>query len=285
MKIMCIPFLGGIYMHIHKKSVMYTILCTVLFLSVGILSGFLNESLDIRNLPELSSEEGREQFRQFDVAAEYLAGQDSFGKLAEDYLYHNGSLNGDSSQCPRFSWYHFLMTEKQKEPYEKAFGVILSDVKCFPVQKDPAGKERLNFDDSWGGARSFGGERHHEGTDIMPSNKERGYFAVVSVSDGVVEKKGWLKLGGYRLGIRAPHGAYYYYAHLDHYAEGIEEGTEVKAGQIIGYMGDTGYGEEGTRGEFAVHLHFGIYLTLDGEEVSVNPYQVLRYLRDFCEEG
>lgn len=263
---------------LRKKMVAYTFFCAALFLSVGVLSGFLNESLEIRNLPELSSDMGREQFRQFDVAAEYLAGQDSYEQLAEDYLYHDGNLDAKSSHCPHFSWHHFLMSEEQKEPYEKAFATILSDVECFPVQQDPAGKAVLNFDDSWGGARSFGGERHHEGTDIMPSNKERGYFAVVSTSDGVVEKKGWLKLGGYRLGIRAPHGAYFYYAHLDHYAEGVEEGTEVKAGQIIGYMGDTGYGEEGTRGKFAVHLHFGIYLTLDGEEVSVNPYQILRYL-------
>lgn len=267
---------------LSKRIVIYTFFCIILFLSVGFLSGFLNESLVVRNLPGLFSEEGREQFRQFDVAAEYLAGQNSYGQLVEDYLYHDGSLNRESSHCPYLSWHHFLLSEEQKKAYEKAFGIILSDVKCFPVRQDPAGKETLNFDDSWGGARSFGGERHHEGTDIMPSNKERGYFAVVSVSDGVVEKKGWLKLGGYRLGVRAPHGAYFYYAHLDHYADGIEEGTEVKAGQIIGYMGDTGYGEEGTRGKFAVHLHFGIYLTLGGEEVSVNPYQVLRYLRDFC---
>ena len=84
-------------MHIHKKTILYTILCTILFLSVGILSGFINEFLNVRNLPELSSDEGREKFRQFDVAAEYLAGQENYGQLAEDYLYHNGSLNGDSS--------------------------------------------------------------------------------------------------------------------------------------------------------------------------------------------
>lgn len=265
-------------MYIRKKKLVLASFCAVLFLSVGMLSGFLNHSLDIRNLPELSSDEGKDRLRQFDVAAEYLAGQKGYGQLAEDYLYHDGSLDAESGHCPWLSWFHFLMPEEQKESYKKAFETILSDVRCFPVQPDPSGEATLNFDNSWGGARSFGGERHHEGTDIMPSNKERGYFAVVSTSDGVVEKKGWLKLGGYRLGIRAPHGAYFYYAHLDHYEEGIEEGTEVKAGQIIGYMGDTGYGGEGTRGKFAVHLHFGIYVTLDEEEVSVNPYQILRYL-------
>ncbi len=275
---MCIPFLGGIRMHIRKKTVLYVIFSILLFISVGILSGFLEHSLDIRNLPDLSSEEGQQKFRRFDISAEYLAEQDSYGQLAEDFLYHKGSLNRESGHCPWLSWFHILIKTEQTEPYRKAFETVLADVQCFPVQPDTTGGEALSFEDSWGGARSYGGERHHEGTDIMPSRKERGYFAVVSTSDGIVEKKGWLKLGGYRLGIRAPHGSYFYYAHLDHYAEGIEEGTEVKAGQVIGYMGDTGYGEEGTRGKFAVHLHFGIYMILQGKEVSVNPYQILRYL-------
>lgn len=265
-------------MRIRKRTVLYAVFSIILFIGVGMLSGFLQHSLDLRNLPGFSSEEGQQKFRQFDVAAEYLIGQDSYGQLAEDYLYHDGSLDKGSGHCPWYSWFHILIKEEQKEPYRKAFEAVLSDAECFPVQPDTEGGATLSFEDSWGGARSYGGERHHEGTDIMPSRKERGYFAVVSTSDGVVEKKGWLKLGGYRLGIRAPHGAYFYYAHLDRYAEGLEEGAEVKAGQVIGYMGDTGYGEEGTRGKFAVHLHFGIYLTLEGKEVSVNPYQILRYL-------
>ena len=43
---------------------------------------------------------------------------------------------------------------------------------------------------------------------------ERGLFPVLSMTDGVVEKKGWLPQGGYRLGIRSDGGIYYYYAHL-----------------------------------------------------------------------
>ena len=107
---------------------------------------------------------------------------------------------------------------------------------------------------------------------------EPGEIPVRSVSDGVVEKKGWLKLGGYRLGIRAPHGAYFYYAHLDQYEPKLREGSKVNAGDVIGYMGDTGYGEEGTRGKFPVHLHFGIYLDYGENEIPINPYEVLRYL-------
>ena len=71
-----------------------------------------------------------------------------------------------------------------------------------------------------------------------------------------------------RIGITAPTGAYFYYAHLDSYAE-LEKGDPVKAGDLLGYMGDSGYGEEGTTGEFPVHLHLGIYLKEGTEEISV----------------
>ena len=53
---------------------------------------------------------------------------------------------------------------------------------------------------------------------------------------------------------------------------------EVRAGDLIGFMGDSGYGEEGTVGRFAVHLHFGLYLDIGKKETSINPYELLRYL-------
>ena len=53
----------------------------------------------------------------------------------------------------------------------------------------------------------------------------------------------------------------------------------MKAGDVIGFMGDTGYGEEGTKGKFPVHLHVGIYVrTEEIPELAVNPYWFLRYL-------
>ena len=45
-------------------------------------------------------------------------------------------------------------------------------------------------------------------------------------------------------------------------------------------MGDSGYGEEGTIGRFPVHLHLGIYITLNGKEISINPYWLLRYIEN-----
>lgn len=159
------------------------------------------------------------------------------------------------------------------------YKTMLTKIDYFPVPNDLVGKQTVGFDNSWGGKRTYGGERKHEGCDIMTSNNERGYFPILSITDGVVENKGWLKLGGYRLGIRGTNGCYYYYAHLYSYADGVEEGDHIKAGQLLGFMGDTGYSEkEGTTGNFDVHLHMGMYVTLKGKEVSVNPYFILKYL-------
>ena len=76
----------------------------------------------------------------------------------------------------------------------------------------------------------------------MAEKNTPGYYPVVSMTDGVVTEKGWLEKGGWRIGITAPTGAYFYYAHLDSYAE-LEKGDPVKAGDLLGYMGDSGYGE------------------------------------------
>lgn len=181
---------------------------------------------------------------------------------------------------------HWCRREKAAMPklyasFSETVGRLLADAAYFPVPEAlDNGKAAVSYENSWQYERTYGGTRGHEGCDIMAGIQKRGYYPVVSVSDGVVEKIGWLPLGGYRVGIRSRHGVYYYYAHLAEYEEGISQGSKVTAGQLLGYMGDTGYSEvEGTTGQFPVHLHFGMYLD-DGEgnEVSYNPYSLLKLL-------
>ncbi len=158
---------------------------------------------------------------------------------------------------------------------------LFSDAVYFPVPESSDNeKAGVSYENSWQSERTYGGTRGHEGCDIMADIQQRGYYPVLSVSDGVVEKMGWLPQGGYRIGIRSKNGVYFYYAHLAEYEESMAEGLEVAAGQLIGYMGDTGYSEvEGTTGNFPVHLHFGMYLDdEDGNEVSFNPYFLLKIL-------
>ena len=78
-------------------------------------------------------------------------------------------------------------------------------------------------------------ERRHEGIDIIASVNQRGIYPIVSMTDGTIQNLGWLELGGYRIGILAPGGAYFYYAHLDSYAP-LTEGQQVHAGDLLGYM-------------------------------------------------
>ncbi|MDE6759111.1 MAG: M23 family metallopeptidase [Lachnospiraceae bacterium] len=158
---------------------------------------------------------------------------------------------------------------KKREEYSNQ---ILSDIKCFPIPISY--REEISYEDTYGVARENGG---HDGCDIMDKENEAGRIPVVSATDGVITNIGWLYLGGYRIGVTSECGIYYYYAHLDSYAAGITAGKKVAAGELLGFMGNTGEGEEGTVGKFPVHLHFAIYIyDQNGNEETVNSYLYLR---------
>ncbi len=248
------------------------------------LTGNLQQAAKVARI--LEGNDTKELLRQQEIPAEHL---ESFCSYEQDsgysrYDYLLGYLaTGDSGQRELEDYLDLLYEYQAPKARElaKAEQAIWEDIAYFPIPL--SGKDstlETSFENSWMFDRSFGGNRGHEGTDIMASFNQRGHYPVVSITDGVVEKVGWLKLGGYRIGIRAPSGGYFYYAHLYDYAEEFEEGDEVKAGELLGFMGDSGYGEEeGTVGKFAVHLHLGIYIEDGkGEEVSVNPYWVLKWL-------
>lgn len=173
---------------------------------------------------------------------------------------------------------------RKKEALEtltKGYQAIWNDLVYFPVPASTENEDAVvAFDNSWMFERTFGGKRGHEGTDIMAGINQRGYYPVISMTDGVVENIGWLTKGGYRIGIRSSHGGYFYYAHLAEYSREFKKGESVKAGELLGFMGDTGYSEiEGTTGNFDVHLHVGIYIKTEHyAELSVNPYWILKYL-------
>lgn len=170
------------------------------------------------------------------------------------------------------------------ENYDSECKTILTNVESeviyYPVAESSVDKSySTTFTNSWMSERTFGGNRGHEGVDIMATTNKRGIYPIVSMTDGVITNLGWLEKGGYRVGVMSDSGIYYYYAHLDSYSN-IKEGQRVSAGELLGYMGDSGYGPEGTKGKFAVHLHVGIYVYLNGKEVSLNPYYILCHLEN-----
>lgn len=139
--------------------------------------------------------------------------------------------------------------------------------------------------DDFGNRRTFGFARKHLGHDMMGALGT----PIVAVESGIVEAMGWNRYGGWRIGIRsADNQRYYYYAHLqkDHpFAEGLAVGDVVQAGDLIGFMGRTGYSDkENTNNIETVHLHFGIQLVFDESqkeclsEIWIDPYPIVRLL-------
>ena len=97
---------------------------------------------------------------------------------------------------------------------------------------------------------------------------------IIAVEGGYVEACGWNRFGGWRIGIRSFDGKrYYYYAHLrkDNPYEDIYEGKIVDAGEVIGYLGMTGYStKENVNNINVPHLHFGLQLIFDKSQKDGN---------------
>ena len=112
---------------------------------------------------------------------------------------------------------------------------------------------------------------------------------VIAIETGTVEIMGWNQYGGWRIGIRSlDKKRYYYYAHLRQnrpFNPSIKEGAVVNAGEVIGYVGRTGYSTtENTNNIDASHLHLGMELIFDesqkecDNEIWVDLYAVATLL-------
>ena len=139
--------------------------------------------------------------------------------------------------------------------------------------------------DDFGNSRSYGFKRTHLGNDLMGSIGT----PIIAVESGMVENIGWNQYGGWRVGIRSfDTKRYYYYAHLrkNHpYVAGLEEGSIVKAGDVIGYLGMTGYStKENVNNINVPHLHFGMQLIFDDSQVDspneiwIDVYHIIEFL-------
>ena len=139
--------------------------------------------------------------------------------------------------------------------------------------------------EDFGVGRSFGFARKHLGNDLMGSLGT----PIVAVEGGVIEAMGWNRYGGWRVGIRSfDSKRYYYYAHLQKdrpFAEGLQVGDMVQAGDLIGFMGRSGYSDkENVDNIETVHLHFGLELVFDesqkecDSEIWIDVYDIVRLL-------
>jgi len=184
--------------------------------------------------------------------------------------------------------------------YESYKAVLGGMVGCFEKKEEdgtwkkyyglkafsPIGKGFSYCDyDDFGSSRSYGFKREHLGHDMM------GLIGtpVIAVESGYIEILGWNQYGGWRIGLRSfDKKRYYYFAHLRQnrpYAKGLKQGDVVTAGDVIGYMGHTGYSaKENVNNINQTHLHFGMELVFDesqkesNNEIWIDCYALCRFL-------
>ena len=126
-----------------------------------------------------------------------------------------------------------------------------------------------SFGDSFGAPRPDVPGGWHHGEDIFA----RTGTPLLAVADGTLHTIGFNKIGGYRLWLRDTSGNEFYYAHLSAYSPLAVEGRRVEAGDVVGFVGDTGDAEGGTP-----HLHFEIHpaaMAGLGYDGVVAPYPIL----------
>lgn len=139
--------------------------------------------------------------------------------------------------------------------------------------------------DDFGTSRSYGFSRPHLGNDLLGQVGT----PIVALEGGRIEALGWNQYGGWRIGIRSfDSKRYYYYAHLRKnfpYRKDLKVGSIVKSGDVIGYLGRTGYSaKENVNNINTAHLHFGMQLVFDesqkecNNEIWINVYEIVRLL-------
>jgi murein DD-endopeptidase MepM/ murein hydrolase activator NlpD len=161
---------------------------------------------------------------------------------------------------------------------------VTTDGMTFPVARSNW-YSVINFTNDWHDPRMrlIGGRWRlvgvHEGTDVFA---EPG-TPIRAILGGTVEQMGWTFYSGWRVGVRGTDGRYWFYAHMSDFAPGLVVGSPVTAGQELGRVGNTGYGNRpGHDDEFTYHLHLGIQ---GSDGTWTNPYPLLRNLYQAATRG
>ena len=220
-----------------------------------------------------------ERFRQTDLDAvvEKLKSGSAMEEIAKDMKYYAYYREAYGAVLDGLVGY-FEQESGNDKVWLRKYGLkVFSPIaKNFPYS---------DFDD-FGASRSYGFKRKHLGHDMMGQVGT----PVIAVESGYVEALGWNQYGGWRIGIRSfDKKRYYYYAHLRQnypYQANLKEGSIVTAGDVIGYLGRTGYSTtENTNNITTPHLHFGIQLIFDesqkegNNEIWINCYEIVKFLR------
>lgn len=219
--------------------------------------------------------------KHLDELVNKLESGETLAELTENMKYYNYYLEAYTAVLAGFVGEYEAEQPKSDNAEEKEWVKSYGLIAYSPIAK---GYEYSHYDD-FGDSRSYGYKREHLGNDLIGQVGT----PIIAVEGGIVEALGWNKYGGWRIGIRSfDKKRYYYYAHLRKnfpFNKSLEIGSVVKAGDVIGYMGRTGYSDtENTNNLTTPHLHFGMQLIFDesqkecNNEIWINVYNIVRLL-------
>ncbi|CAG7649354.1 M23 family metallopeptidase [Paenibacillus allorhizosphaerae] len=232
--------------------------------------GMLNPDHDDTNAQSIALFGGIGRDGSGDGAADRTNPLDRLFTMAM-FLLNKGSAQ-DDLRIGLWDYYQNTRSVERIEQFAKIYAkydTLDLHQHCFVM---PVGAD-YSYRSTWGASRGWGGYRIHEGTDLFA-----GYGVPVrSATYGVVEVMGWNPYGGWRIGIRDLNNVYHYYAHLSGFnKKEVRQGEIVEPGQVIGWVGSSGYGKPGTSGKFPPHLHYGLYRDNGLTDWSFDPYPHLR---------
>jgi len=231
--------------------------------------GFLNPNLQDTNTSSIQFFGGFGRDGDGDGKADRASDADMLYSMAS-FILKYGTAPGDFD-IAMWEYYHNDRSVKRIKQFAqiyRTFGTLDLHQHVFIL---PLGGD-YSYRSTWGAARSYGGYRIHEGTDLFAHYG----MPVRSATYGIIEVMGWNRYGGWRVGIRDLNNVYHYFAHLSGFNKQFKEGDVVKPGDVIGWVGSSGYGKPGTQGKFPPHLHYGLYRDNGLTEWSFDPYPHLR---------
>jgi len=220
--------------------------------------------------------------RDMDELVSKLNNGQTMERLTEKMKYYNYYHEAYDAILGNFVGEYEIQVKDSDSPggmkWEKKYGLKVFS----PIAK---GYSFSHYDD-FGTGRTFGYARKHLGNDLMGSIGT----PIIAVESGIVEVMGWNMYGGWRIGIRSfDQKRYYYYAHLRKdrpFHSDMYEGKVVKAGDVIGYLGMTGYStRENVNNITTPHLHFGMQIIFDESqkecvnELWINVYEIVNLLQ------
>jgi hypothetical protein len=231
--------------------------------------GLMNPDPDDVKMESIALFSGMGRDGNGDGRADRFNDSDVLYSLAQVLLHYGTSgADFDIAIWKYYQNHRSVMRIKQFSKLYRIFGTLDLHQHAFVL---PLGSDYA-YRSTWGTARNYGGYRIHEGTDLFAHYG----MPVRSTCYGIIEEKGWNRYGGWRVGIRDLNNVYHYYAHLSGFQKNTKEEDIVKPGDVIGWVGSSGYGKPGTQGKFPPHLHYGLYRDNGLTEWSFDPYPYLR---------